>query len=321
MIKRMPTVSIIIPLFNSKCFFEDTILSAINQSYPLIEIIIVDDFSTDGSFEIAQKYQSYNVILKKNKTKGACAARNYGFELSTGDYIQYLDADDILHPSKIENQLQLFEQFGDEILCSGVWGRFYNSIDTVKWGNQIINKNYDAPVNWLIDSWNGNGMGQTSIWLTHRTLIEKAGEWDESLLLNQDGEFFSRVLLNAKTIKFCEGAKVYYRSGNLNSITRKNSFGELKAISLLHSYHLYEKNCKDYIDSNKLKKSLANNYLSFIYQFYPLFPDLLEKSEESFYHLGFKKMWPVGGEKFKKMARIIGFKNLLAIRELLRKIK
>ena len=170
------------------------------------ELVIVDDYSDDNTWSLIKSYRDKHPDLIrtfKNKTKGACAARNYGFELSTGAYIQYLDADDILHPSKIENQLQLFEQFGDQILCSGIWGRFYRTIDTVKWNNQRINENYDAPVNWLIDSWNGNGMGQTSIWLTHRSLIEKAGKWDENLLLNQDGEFFSRVLLNAKTVKFC----------------------------------------------------------------------------------------------------------------------
>ncbi|WP_157662439.1 glycosyltransferase family 2 protein [Polaribacter sp. SA4-10] len=316
-------VSIIIPAFDASKFIVETIDSAMQQLHKNIEIIIIDDDSKDNTWDIIKSCKDKHpdlIRIFKNKRKGACAARNYGFELSTGDYIQYLDADDILHPSKIENQLQLFEQFGDEIIVSGYWGRFYNTIDTVKWGNQVINKNYDAPVNWLIDSWNGNGMGQTSIWLTTSRLIESSGPWNEKLLINQDGEFFSRVLLNAKAIKFCEGAKVYYRSGNLNSITRKNNFGEFKAISLLHSYNLYESNCKDYIDSNRLKKGLANNYMNFIYEFYPLFPKLLKSSEDNFYSLGFKKMWPVGGYRFKKLANMIGFKNALVIRNGINKI-
>jgi glycosyltransferase involved in cell wall biosynthesis len=317
-------VSVIIPSFNASEYIIDTIDSVLDQIYKDIEIIIVDDYSEDNTWSIIKSYRDkYPDLIRifKNKSKGACAARNYGFELSKGDYIQYLDADDILHPSKIENQLQLFKQFGNEIVCSGIWGRFYNSIDTVVWEDQKINKNYDAPVNWLIDSWNGKGMGQTSIWLTHRILIEKAGKWNEKLLLNQDGEFFLRVLLKAKAIKFCEEAKVYYRSGNTRSISQQNRWSYEKATSLLLSFELYQQNCKQFIEYEGVKKGLGQNYLNFIYQFYPLFPDLLKKSEESFYHLGFKKIWPVGGEKFKKIANVIGFKNLLIIRELVNKIK
>lgn len=309
-------VSVIIPCFNSILFLPETIQSVLNQTYSTIEIIVIDDGSSDGSLEYLQALDIPNLIVKPNIGKGACAARNYGFELSTGDYIQYLDADDILHPSKIKNQLQLFEQFGDEILSSGVWGRFHNSVSDVKWEHQYINKDYEKPIYWLVDSWNGNGMGQTSIWLTHRSLIEKAGKWNESLLLNQDGEFFSRVLLNAKAIKFCEDAKVYYRSGNSNSITQQHKFSKEKANSLLKSCMLYQKNCKQYVNFEIVKKGLGQNYLTFIYQFYPLYPELLKKSEEQFYNLGYKKIWAVGGINFKRIAKIIGFKNTLKLRRL-----
>lgn len=301
-------------------FLKETFQSVVNQSHTNLEVFIIDDGSTDGSFDYAASFDDTRFLVKKNKGKGACAARNYGFELSQGDYIQFLDADDLLSPNKIESQLQLFQEFGDDIVCSGIWGRFHKSISEAKWEHQHINKDYNKPIEWLVDSWSGKGMGQTSIWLTHRSLIKKAGLWNENLLLNQDGEFFSRVLLNAKTIKFCKEAKVYYRSGNVNSITQQDQLRIEKASSLLESFELYQKNCKPFIELDIVKKGLGQNYLNFIYQFYPLFPNLLKRAEVQFYGLGHQKMWSVGGDTFKKLARIMGFKNALKLKKVLGKI-
>lgn len=319
--KKKNKVSVIIPAFNASLYISETLDSVLQQKYKNIEIIIVDDYSEDNTWNIIEGYRDkypHKIKIYKNKGKGACAARNYGFDLSTGDYIQYLDADDILNPKKIEKQIDLLQIFGDEIIVSSYWGRFYDKLDSVQWAEQLINKDYDNPINWLIDTWNDKGMGQTSIWLTPRELIKKAGVWNENLLINQDGEFFSRVLLNVKAIKFCEQAKVYYRSGNINSITLNNNFGEFKAKSLLLSFKLYELNLKNYFDSIEIKKSLGNNYLNFIYKFHPLFPELLKNAENNFISLGFTKMWPVGGYRFKKFANIIGFKNALKVRSVLR---
>lgn len=311
------TVSIIIPIYNAEDFLAETINSVLNQTYKNIEVILVDDHSTDGSYDLAEQFKDEKITLVKNPKKGACAARNYGFELSTGDYIQYLDADDLLSLHKIEKQLQQFQQFGNNIICSGVWGRFHDSVSEVIWEQHDINKDYENPIEWLIDSWSGKGMMAVHCWLVPREIIKKAGPWNENLLLNQDGEFFSRVLLNAKAIKFCKNAEVYYRSGNVNSISQQNQLSIEKASSLLESFELYQKNCQDYIELETVKKGLGENYLNFMYQFYPLFPELLKRAEVQFYALGHHKMWTVGGEKFKKLANFIGFKNALKLKKLL----
>jgi glycosyltransferase involved in cell wall biosynthesis len=319
-----PKVSIIIPAFNASDFIDEAVYSVLNQTYQNIEIIIIDDNSTDDTFLKAKKLENTFPELIKvytNKGKGACAARNFAFTKSTGDYIQYLDADDLLHPSKIENQLRLFKQYGNKIVCSAEWGRFYDSIESVVWSNQLVNKNYDAPINFLVDSWNGKGMMAVHCWLVPRALIKKAGKWNDNLIINQDGEFFSRVLLNAKAIISCKNAKVFYRSGISSSITEKNKFSYIKAKSLLLSFDLYIENCRDYMDRTEVKKGIAQNYLIFMYQFYPLYPDLLKRAEEQFIELGFRKMWPVGGRRFNSLSNLIGFKNALRIVYLIKKIK
>ncbi len=305
-------VSILIPLFNSQDYIAETIQSALDQTWPNIEIIIVDDGSTDNSYQIAKNFESDILKIYQQKNRGACAARNLAFQRSTGDFIQYLDADDLLTPDKIKKQLMLFEKFGNNIITSGQWGRFFNTKHTVQWEDQTINKDYLTPIDWLIESWNGGGMAQTSVWLTPRNLIDLAGSWNESLTVNQDGEFFSRVLMQANAIKFCSEAKVYYRSGNASSISQRKT-SEQKAGSLLNSYLLHKENINQHLHRMDVRKALANNLLNFIYQHHKVFPILTHKAEQEFKKLNIGKMWPVGGHRFKQLAKLVGFKNALKL--------
>lgn len=312
-------ISILVPCYNASPFLCETLDSILAQTFTNWECIIVNDHSTDDSQEIINiycakypsKFRTYS-----NKGKGACAARNHAFIESKGDYIQYLDADDLLTPNKLKEQLELLNEFGDKVVISCQWGRFTKNKELVKWEKQLINKEYDHPIDWLTDSWMGNGMAQTAIWLTPRQLIKKAGPWDESLQLNQDGEFFCRVLMNAEKIKFSQHCGVYYRSGLRNSISQAKKQSRGKADSLLRSFKSYE-----YVLSIKnnfiVRKALGNNYLNFIYQYYKHFPDLTNEAERSFFSLGFNRMWPVGGFTFQAISKVIGFKNTLKLKSYL----
>lgn len=309
-------VSILIPLYNSAEYITETIESTLKQTWPNIEIIIVDDGSTDDSYAIAKSYASDKTKVYQQTNSGACTARNLAFNLSTGDYIQYLDADDLLAPAKIEQQILLLSQHKPNTVASGIWGRFYNDLSDVRWEQQSINKNYPTPINWLMDSWNGLGMAQTSVWLIPRHLIEQAGPWNTSLKLNQDGEFFSRVIMQASSIVFCGEAKVYYRSGNTDSVSQSNK-SEAKAASLLRSYRLYQENVKAHCNNINVRKALGNNYLNFMYQYHACFPELSATAASYFKALNVGKMWPVGGKYFKQLVNVIGLKNALLLKQYL----
>jgi glycosyltransferase involved in cell wall biosynthesis len=103
--------SIIIPTYNRENKIKKTLISCFEQTYPFIEVIVVDDGSSDGTKEFVQsfknKYETENKFIKYiyQDNSGACAARNVGIESSTGEYIQFLDSDDIMHPEKIEYQV------------------------------------------------------------------------------------------------------------------------------------------------------------------------------------------------------------------------
>lgn len=309
-------VSVLIPLHNSERFIEATLASVLNQSWKNIEIIIVDDGSTDKSFDAAKSCESDVVRVYRQENKGACAARNLAFQKATGEYIQFLDADDLLAVDKIDKQLQLFKTFGNDVIVSGVWGRFYKDPKTVNWEQQYINQDYKNPIDWLLDSWNEKGMIAHHAWLTPRYLIEKAGPWNEKLSINQDGEFFSRVLMQAESIKYCEEAKVYYRSGNLGSISQ-SSKNDKKAASLLFSYQLYKQNVSPHLSKIEVRKALGNNFLNFIYQYHNIFPGLTKEAELEFEKLDVGKMWPVGGRRFRQLAKVIGFKSAIKLHRFL----
>lgn len=310
----MAKVSIIIPLYNAEKYIEQTLCSALEQTYFNTEIIIVDDGSDDNSMKLVNKMVNQGAKIKifKQENKGACAARNLGITKSTGEFIQFLDADDILHPRKIEHQITLLNENNKNAIALSSLYKFKNSIDEGVPANQEIYKNYDSPIEFLTDSWEGKGKGQTSLWLCHREIIEKAGYWDESLKLNQDGEFFCRVLLNAGSIKFSKGSVVYYRTDSSNSVSKGKSYE--KAHSLLHSYISYKNNVLKFEDNYKVRHALMRNFLSFIYELYPKYPDLLKLADENIKKLGFKNYEPVGGETFKKISSVIGFYNALRLR-------
>lgn len=227
-----------------------------------------------------------------------------------------MDADDILSAHKIKAQLELARYFGNSYIYSSGFVRFYKIIDEQVWQRQYVDKDYDDPKLWLLDSWMGRGMGAVHSWLIPRELVILAGPWDEDLLINQDGEFISRVLFNAQGVKFCERGLVYYRSGITSSISQNQRSSMEKAASLLKSYISYKKSSINYKSLELLKVGLGHNFLSYIYKYSEHFPELTDKAKMEFYSLGFDKMWPVGGRNFKRVAKIVGFNNAMRIKRL-----
>src|ERR1700730_16025191 len=101
-----PLVSILIPAYNAEKWIADTIRSALAQTWPRKEIIIVDDGSADQTLRLAPQFASATVSVVTQENQGASAARNKAFDLCQGDYIQWLDADDLLPRDKIAKQME-----------------------------------------------------------------------------------------------------------------------------------------------------------------------------------------------------------------------
>lgn len=143
-------VSILIPVYNSEKWIAETINSSINQTWSNKEIIIVDDGSTDNTLQIAREFQSKSLMVITQKTnRGASAARNNALSYAQGDYIQWLDADDLLHPNKIEYQFKQIEKDKDTgILFSSAYGLFYFRYLNARFIPNALWKDL-SPVEWI----------------------------------------------------------------------------------------------------------------------------------------------------------------------------
>lgn len=305
------------PAFNSSKFISAAIESVLTQTWDAWELIIIDDGSTDNTLDIARKHQSAKVKVLRQENAGAAAARNRAFSLCCGDYIQYLDADDVLHPRKIESQIRLLTQMGTGVVSSCRWGHFKGTPVKVKLQVQSIDRDM-LPIDWLIESWGGGGMSQTACWLTPRSLIESSGGWNELFVRNpnDDGEFFCRVLLNASGVCFCNEAEVYYRSGLQGSVSRVCDTQQ--AESLLGSYVSYRDNALRTENSPRVRQALQNNFCSFAYEMDGRFPELVNEAMRLSAQLGTTERTRNGGEIFHFLQKCIGFEKALRVRRVAR---
>lgn len=220
----MKLVSIIIPCYNSEKYIEKCINSALNQTYPNIEVIVINDGSTDSSLNIITQFiNKVGVKIISQPNKGAAAARNTGLKHATGDFIQFLDSDDVLDPFKIETQINHYKNnFNQAILVFGKWTTLGKDITQMGNNQKSVWHNYKNPTDILNDFVLNRCCLPQIVYLTPKSLIEKAGLWNENLSMNDDGEFFARVLSVAKSLHFCDNSISYYRP-TPNSLSKSMS--------------------------------------------------------------------------------------------------
>lgn len=312
---RDPLVSIIIPVYNKAAYIRETLDSALQQTYSNTEIILVDDGSTDGSFEILKEYYTkypnkINLINQENK--GVSVATNVGIQVANGEYFQFLDADDLMSSNKIEKQVQLLSGKSQDIISSCEWVNFRDSIQEIYKVPYGIFKDFDSGLDWLLRAWNHQEMMADSSWMTHRCLIVKAGPWNEELTINQDGEFFCRILSHCQGVIFDSESTVYYRTLNEGNVSKQKT--EKAWHSLLESYHCYERAILQVEDSKRVRIALKKVYLKYIYDIFPNFQELIAKAERSILNLSIAEKTIIGGPIFQSLAKVLGFKNALRLK-------
>lgn len=315
-----PKVSILIPLYNSEKYISDTIDSCLDQTYANIEIIIVDDGSKDSSLDIVSKYEKKyrNIKVDIQKNSGASATRNRAFELSTGEYIQYLDADDLLHPDKIRLQMEVLKNADERTLVFGRWGTFQKNIENVFWKDTPVNKNYNDSRQFLVDLW---GSGMTVVvysWLMSRKLVEESGGWNEKLSTNDDGEFSARVVVRASKILFIENSKGYYRKDNENSLSKQVSRKALQ--SYLKSLETYVNLMKNFIDQPKVRRSLALVYSRFLCRIPSSYKEIILETKNKINSLGFEKPLNIMKQHERFLSYFLGTYRMFQIKKKIKTI-
>lgn len=318
---RASSVSILIPCFNSAEYLSDTLASCLDQSYDNIEIIVVDDGSTDDSLAIAKQYEKKHSSIKvySQANKGAPAARNLAFSHAAGEYIQYLDADDILDKEKLSVQMASLDNEDTQSVVFGPCKMFEHSIEEGVLYQSSVNQNYDDPQKFLLDLWGSASMVVPHSWLVHRELIEQAGPWDESLLKNQDGAFFSKVVYHAKKVIYEDKGLVFYRTHNQNSVSRKKSYRS--EASRLKSYDTYRNLFADRLEESEVRRALAIVYSYFIFDNYPLNRDLVAKAQQQIEEFGYKKPINVNIRLYKLLSPILGIYGAIKLHKRLSAFK
>ncbi|MCS4434565.1 glycosyltransferase family 2 protein [Aquiflexum gelatinilyticum] len=313
-----PLVSIIIPVFNKAAYIRQTLDSALGQTYPHIELILVNDGSTDGSLAILEEYKDRfpdKIVLLDQANGGVSKATNVGIQASRGDYIQFLDADDLLTPNKIENQFKLLQNQAKDVVASCEWVNFRHDISNCTQVPYGVFGNFESGLDWLLHSWNNQEMMADSSWLTPKELVERAGLWNETLSINQDGEFFMRVLLRCSKVIYDTESKAYYRVLEEGSVSKQKSHDA--AESLLSSFVIYQKEALVMEDSRMIRAALKRVYMKFIYDIYPLYPDLIKNANDLISKLGISEKTFIGGPKFQQLSKVMGFENALRLKRLL----
>lgn len=306
----MPLVSVIIPVFNNIDFLPSTLDSVINQTYKNLEIIIVNDGSTDGSGVIIDDYRIKHPELIKvihQKQSGAGHARNMGLARASGSYIQFLDGDDVLDEHKIHSQISLIENSCSDYLCFGKWTYFDEIVGDTALEDFSFYKDYNEPVQLLFDLWENQQMIALFSWLIPKELIEKAGFWNEALSLNDDGEFMARVIRASRKMIFSEKALGYYRKPKSHNLSSGKDLNAAK--SMFEVFSNYERFTEDLSHNHLRNLGLIKNYEHFIYRMNAVDLVLIEQA--------FLKIIKLSGKRYPykfKESKLLFFSQYFGIR-------
>jgi glycosyltransferase involved in cell wall biosynthesis len=301
-----PLVSIIIPCYNAGPWLAPTIESALAQTWPQKELIVVDDGSTDESLAIARSFASLGVIVVAQANRGQGAACNHGLRVARGEFIKFLDADDLLSPGMIERQVgALADRPG--CVAYGEWARFHDDPAEARFiahpgGHDGL------PVDWLVEIWrDAQPMMQCALFLLPRALLDRTGGWDERLSLINDFEFFARIVTASAGVVFTPGALLYYRSGLSRSLSGRKTTDAWR--SAFVSITTGTQHLLAVENSSRTRRVAATILRGLAFDMYPSMPNLVEQLEARSAALGGADNPPLGGKGFQVVRRILGWKT------------
>ncbi len=280
-----PLVSILIPAYNAELWLTNTLYSALAQTWENKEIIIVDDGSSDETLALARTFESEIVKVFTQGHQGAAAARNKAFSLSRGAYIQWLDADDLLAPDKIEKQMGALKELSNlRVLLSGEWGSFMHRPSRAQFARSGLWCDLTRS-EWLMRKMEQNSYMQTASWLVSRELTQAAGPWNTQLLGDDDGEYFCRVLLASEGVHFVRGAKIYYRVTGRDTLSYIGISDQKREAQWI-SMELQIRYLQSLEESDRSRAACVKYLQDWVANFYPERLDIFEKVAKLSMQLG-----------------------------------
>lgn len=325
----LPLVSILIPNYNKAAFLRETLDSVLSQTYTHWECIVVDDHSTDHSWEILEEYVKKDVRVKifkrpDDRIKGGSVARNYAFELSKGEFIQWLDSDDVIHQNKIEDQIQDLLAVKLNAISISNWDWLDSLIEVEK-------KDEDSNLDSIIKSrWNdfpkhgfdlilylfiNNLFIPPHAYFMSRQLIHDSGLWIEDLNKNQDGEFMLRVLLKSEQVVFNDSVYAFYRRPDSSHLSKQATLKSY--LDWFKSLDLGDQKILEVQNSKEIRNILVMNYERLI-KFTGLeFPQVTQMALERINVLNPKVRFDISKPFLIWLGSWLGFRNFIKVRDFL----
>ena len=251
----MSKVSVIIPNYNRADMVLETIKNQQAQTIPPHEIIVVDDGSTDGSPEVIRKYAP-KVTLLEQENQGPGAARNWGFEHATGDYIQFMDSDDLASLNKLECQVRAIESTdSDFAYCPWLH---------IRWDDQTSAKPLytlqckPPGKKYSLFEWKLRGWVQVfQNCVFNRKILEKTGTIRTDLRVGEDGEYFARLLANSPRAVFTPECLVFYRHHMAEKLSESGTSERRKVLDL----QTVEKCVEETVNRSKFEPSRSTVFI------------------------------------------------------------
>lgn len=309
-------VSIIIPCYNVQEYVEECVISAFNQTYKNIEVICIDNNSSDNTWGVLQKIKVKfpDLILSKESKPGATAARNKGVGISKGEWLQFLDADDLLLPDKITHQIQLIDYSEKYAFIAGSCYKYHCD------GKKTIHRPLkDFPFKSLIIPKLGNTI--TNLW--NKQILIDSGAWNPEQKSSQEAELMFRILKTNNRVIFDNEPLAIVREREIGQISKANPYQNWKRylelrlqiydyVKIIYpDYYISEKSFFDNTIFSLLKMESNFSVISST----KLYKKHLQGSfETSNFHQ--HSTW-----YYMKVFKVMGFKNTEILRKLINSLK
>lgn len=229
-IVKLPSISIIIPAYNADCTILETIESVLNQSYFDIEIIVINDGSKDRTLELINSVQDNRLKVFSYKNAGVCVARNYGISHAVGEFISFIDADDLWALDKLEAQLDALKQHPEADVAYS-WTYFFDE----QTGEEFPGEPIYFVGNVYAELLKENFIASGSNILVRREAIKKVGEFDSSFTYCADWNFYLRLAAQCEFVVVSKH-QIFYRKST-SSMSSKLDGVEFYAIAVIEKQY------------------------------------------------------------------------------------
>lgn len=257
-------ISVIIPCYNVSQYIYDCLNSVANQTYSNIEVLCVDDGSADDTFQVLEKLKQEKfpqIQILSQKNSGASVARNHGLSKSTGDYIQFLDADDIILPNKLEKQVELVKQNNYPAIVVG------SAIEQDENGVILKKRVYDTtPDNCWMNLLNAD-MGDTCANLFKRETLQKVGTWNENLKSSQEYDLMFRILKVDSHIVFDSNINTTIKVRSSGSISKTNIKENWLRFIELRSQIIHHLKTNNIVFNESIANQIVFDAIRFLYDY------------------------------------------------------